>query len=879
MYIPILNRQIRYYTYALFLFFSSVVIFPNSPLADVNAAVSQINSLVGASSNNFPPMNILDKDGNLIGFGRELSDAVIKEMGGEIEHIHSSQWMQVLDWLDTGRADFIHDTGYTKDRDKFLDYSDPILEMPEVIFVRDDEFSITSMESLRSKKVACVNKHITHLYLQQFPEVSCFIVKTPAEGIYELVSGKVDAFIFPKQIALYIIQNLRLTDKLKITGEPLRTLSWSMVVKEGNTEILKYLNEGISKVRSSGEYDRIYNKWWGEKVLSGYTKKQLIIFTSLTALVTLALALLITLFIFSLRLNKNVKERTALLAQEIEDRKIIENKLWEEKEFSKAVLDNIEDGIVACDKNGVLTVFNRATRTFHCLPEEHIPAEQWSQHYDLYHADGITPMETEAIPLYRALLGEYVNNTEMVIVPKQGRSRIILATGQPFYDSNDHILGAVVSMHDITERKQIEDELKRAHDYLEIQVENRTIELHQSYEQLAREVAERENVESKLRQSQKMEAIGTLAGGIAHDFNNILAAILGYAELARKNIPEDSLAIKHISHVLKAGYRAEDLVKHILTFSRKETQKRVAVKISKITNEVVELIRASIPSNIEINTDIDANCGNIAADPTEIHQVILNLCTNAAHSMDDHGGVLNVTLGRVELNDENIINDAKPGSYARIKINDTGTGIEADIIDKVFDPYFTTKETGKGSGMGLSVVHGIVKSHHGFITVDSVPKEGTAFYVYFPLVEDQTDDVQHKATALPTGTENILIIDDEEIIAAMNKHRAEILGYQAVAMSSSKDALELFRNNPDDFDLIITDQTMPELTGDQLARELRAIRPDIPIIISTGYSSKISPKIAKDLGINAFTTKPIDAGNFANIIREVLDNTTGQTHV
>ncbi|MCP4691564.1 MAG: transporter substrate-binding domain-containing protein [Desulfobacterales bacterium] len=249
-----------------------------------------------ASSNNFPPMNLLDKEKNLTGFGRELSTAVIHAIGGEVSHIHSSHWTRVLEWIDSGKADFIHDTGYTRDREDVFDYTDWIIEMPEVIFVRPDQYDITGFKSLKGKTVICVNKHITHLYLQQFPEINCHVVKTPVEGLYELVAGKGDAFIYPRQIILYLIQNLRLGDKIKITGDPLRTLTWGMVVKKGNKEVLQLLNEGIARVKKSGQYDRIYDKWWGKKILAGYSKRELQVFIAMFtggAVVLVALAMLL----------------------------------------------------------------------------------------------------------------------------------------------------------------------------------------------------------------------------------------------------------------------------------------------------------------------------------------------------------------------------------------------------------------------------------------------------------------------------------------------------------------------------------------------------------------------------------------------------------
>ncbi len=279
-------------------------------------------------------MNVLDKDGNLTGFGRDLSDAVIQAVGGEVTHIHSDHWVTVLEWLDSGEADFIHDTGYTPDRDEFLDYSDPIIEMPEVIFVRSDQWDITDFEALKGRTVACVNQHVTHLYLQNFPDINCNVVDTPVEGLYELVGGQVDAFIYPEQIALYLVQELRLGEKIKITGEPLRTLTWSMTVKEGNQAVLQRLNEGLRKVRESGEYDRIYEKWWGRRIFLGYTRRELQIIVAVAVAATIAVVLSITFLISNLRLRR---VRISLEA-EVTARKQTEAALRESEErFALAV--------------------------------------------------------------------------------------------------------------------------------------------------------------------------------------------------------------------------------------------------------------------------------------------------------------------------------------------------------------------------------------------------------------------------------------------------------------------------------------------------------------------------------------------------------------
>lgn len=393
---------------------------------------------------------------------------------------------------------------------------------------------------------------------------------------------------------------------------------------------------------------------------------------------------------------------------------------------------------------------------------------------------------------------------------------------------------------------------------------------------LVMDISEAENLAEQLRQAYKMEAIGTMAGGIAHDFNNILAAMLGFADMALFDIPDTNPAKYKIEQVLMAGNRAKELVQHILSFSRKEAKEKFPTQIHLLIQETLKLLRASIPTTIEIEQNIDPLCCNILADPTQIHQVLMNLCTNAAQSMEESGGTLEVILSEVQLTVEDLKHEPhlSPGRYACLTVKDSGIGIAQENQDKVFDPYFTTKEVGKGSGMGLAVVVGIVKSHDGMITVDSKAGAGTTFNVYLPAIEEQALKTIEDTAPVPTGTEKILVVDDEEIIVDMTKKRLVKLGYQVTTRTRSVDALELFCSAPDFFDLVITDQTMPQLTGEQLAKKLIEVRSDTPIIICTGYSSRIDAEKAKFVGIRAFLAKPIDTRELAKAIRQVLNHET-----
>jgi PAS domain S-box-containing protein len=386
---------------------------------------------------------------------------------------------------------------------------------------------------------------------------------------------------------------------------------------------------------------------------------------------------------------------------------------------------------------------------------------------------------------------------------------------------------------------------------------------------------DKEKLNSQLQQALKLEAIGTLASGIAHDFNNILSAILGYTELAQLKLPPDSEVGNDLAEVFRAVNRAKYLVKQILTFSRQAEHERRPLQIHLIVKEALKLLRASIPTTIEIQTKIDAQCGTVLADPTQIHQVLMNLCTNAYQAMRETGGVLAIELSRVEIlqeDDKVAALHLAPGSYVQLQVSDTGCGMDRALQERIFEPYFTTRKKGEGTGMGLALVHGIVKDHDGHITVYSESGKGSIFHVYLPRIETGDIDAEIAAPeALPRGHERVLVVDDEQIIVQMSQRMLEGLGYQVTAMTSSVAALQYFQAQPQAVDLVITDMTMPHITGAQLAQKLLAIKQDLPIILCTGFSELINEKKAKAIGIREYIMKPIVIHELAMVVRKALD--------
>jgi len=521
------------------------------------------------------------------------------------------------------------------------------------------------------------------------------------------------------------------------------------------------------------------------------------------------------------------------LVQDITERKLADQKLRETERKYRELAESLPQVIFEVDLNGHLNYVNQTgLKLFGYTPED------IANGFNVL--DVFIPEDRErlAANIMRNIHGQELGRQHYTAVRKDGTKFPVGAHASPVM-SGHTATGLRGILIDLTATQQANEEKKK----LEIQ----------------------------LQQAQKMEAIGALAGGIAHDFNNILSAIIGYTELAMLNEGAEQCTTE-LNEALKAANRAKDLVKQILAFSRQTDEERMPVRVALVAKEAVKFIRATLPTTIEIATRIDEKSGAVLANSVELHQIIMNLCTNAQHAIGEQAGHLEVAVQNadIDLSQKNDLIGLQPGSYVRISVADTGYGMTPDVMHKIFDPYFTTKEKGVGTGLGLAVVHGIVKKYEGTIKVDSKPGTGTTFHIYLPKVDLAAPVSADPPKALIGGTERILFVDDEKMLVDIGQQALQRLGYEVVCRTSPLEALELFKAKPDHFDLVITDKTMPGMTGDALAKELLAIRPSLPVIICTGYSQTIDQERSRKIGIRAFVMKPILIQEIAAAVRMAL---------
>lgn len=537
---------------------------------------------------------------------------------------------------------------------------------------------------------------------------------------------------------------------------------------------------------------------------------------------------------------------------DITERKQAEATIHESHAILQAAMDCSPAGIAIADApDGTLRYVNDAGLLIRGDRRESIvngvDSNQYVSKWQLLDLD-LKPLDPEEVPLARAVLFGEESNRDFVIRDADEVDHIVAAKAAPIKEKSGKTVAGVVVFNEITERIKAEQE--------------------------------RQALEKQLHQKHKMEAVGYMAGGMAHNFNNNLSIILGNLDLALMNLASDPDTAHLLGNAKTAVLRSRDLIRKIITYSRKGVQDKSTARLKDIIDETIGLITSTMPSSINIirndceeDTEITIN-----ADPSQIQETLINLCNNAVQAMDEQGN-LTINLAAVKLKKADIpaMYEARPGLYAKLGIGDTGCGINPDVLDKIFDPFYTTKEAYEGAGMGLATVQGIVAQHNGLIKVESTPEKGTTFNLFFPIVSSGHDETASQGPIQEAygGSETILYVDDDPMLIELSKRILTPKGYTVAALTDSTEALKLFSASAEEIDLVITDQTMPNLTGQELIQQIRQIKPDIPVILCTGYSSKVDEELAKTQGINAFLMKPIDTPYLPETVRRVLDGENG----
>ncbi len=774
-------------------------------------------------NNDFAPYEFADSSGQPDGYTVELMRAVAREAGLEV-HFVAGPWDQMRRALEEHTLDALSGVLYSRKRDHLFDFSVPHDVVNYTVFVRDDA-PYHSVMDLKDKQVIVVRGVYAHDWLQANPFTSKIMaVDSPEAALRSLSAGQHDAAVLPRLHGLELMRRLKL-ENLKTIGPPVLTQKLCFAVAAGNADLLARLNEGLSLVQKNGTYDRIYLKWFSlfeqKRRYWRYAAAAAVLLLTLTSLI----------MAWNLSLKKSVTRKTRMIEQR------------------EALLNQIVQGLpmptFVVNRHSVLTHWNHACEKLTGVQAAQVigTTQHWSAFYHhgrpplsqqlLETAEGNSPGCAESHRLAGACEAEYL------FQQPGAEERWLYGTAGLLRHTDGEVIGAIESWQDLTEYKRMEAQM-----------------LH----------------------SQKMEAIGTLAGGIAHDFSNMLTAIMAHAEMARRHAKSHPQAGEALKSVLDVCDHAKNLIRRILTFSR---QTEVAVqprRIDQLVSEGLDLIRATLPSSIQIIRELQSEA-MVSVDATQIHQVLMNLCANAAHAMGGRRGTLTVRLALVDPRVEPLPEDVHPdrGPFVKLSVSDTGHGIPEEIQFRIFDPFFSTKKPGEGTGMGLSVSHGIVKRFGGTITLESCAGQGATFNVYLPVIQSPAELAAFSTSHMPSGEERLLVVNPSASALGDLVPKLEKLGYRLQVFSSGEEATVALRSAPQGFDLLLAARVLSGAGLEAFLGSVKRIRPNLPIMLAVGYGVEPEPGLAERLGVQAVIKEPIILRELAERLRELLDGQINAT--
>ncbi|MEQ8225609.1 MAG: transporter substrate-binding domain-containing protein, partial [Candidatus Eremiobacterota bacterium] len=756
----------------------------------------------------YPPYEFLDNNGRPAGANVELFRAIADVMGINYE-LKLGPWKDVRNDLEKGNIDLLLGMYHSPEREKIVEFSSPHTIVRHSIFVRKGS-KIKSLDDLYNKEIIVQEGDIMDDFVISH-KISSKIFKeeTPAGVLRLLASGKYDCALLGKLQGLYFVRKLGLTNIITV-GEPLTSQKYCFAVSRGNEELMSSLNEGLKILEETGRYEEIYDKWFGVLEPERISIRKVIFYT------VTGLSIFLCLFFLSLFWSWSLKKQVDIRTKELK----------ESQERLKSIMDNSSALIYIKDVQGRYVFVNKKFESLFNIPE-----------YDA------------------------IGREDSDIFPQEA--------ARSFQENDKKVLDRVCPL-EFEETLELPDGL---HTYISVKFPVCNMEgTPVSVCGITTDITERKILERKLIQSYKMEAIGRLAGGIAHDFNNILAAIIGNTEFILMEETDKPFSV-NLQEILKSGIRARELVKQILTFSRYTEEVKKVINITSVIGEAFRLLRATLPKTIDIKLKTEGDNLTVFADETHIHQIFMNLCTNAAYSMREKGGTVTVDIEGFDITPDNMseYDDLPPGAYIRLSVIDTGHGMTQDIIDKIFEPFFTTKPHGEGTGMGLSIVHGIVKNYGGTILVSSEPGKGSIFQVFLPWFKDNSVREEKEIGGIYRGSGNVLFVDDEEAIVNLWNTVLERAGYHVISFTDSRKALEAFKQDSSMCDIVITDHTMPELTGFNMAKEMLNMKPDLPVILCTGFNEEINREKVLQAGIRKFLLKPVEISELTEIVKGLME--------